>query len=140
MIAVVAALVLWVMPPAPTVMPTLIPEGCPSQPMWACYYAHGPDGAGGPVMYVRAEFGRFTEQHEVGHAYDDQMLVDGERHRIAGAMHWRLWKPEKFADFYAGCRLMIDPRNHWDRVAHVYGKWMGLRSVAARCRLIARAA
>lgn len=129
------AAVIWAVPPAPSPMPTIHYQACP-QPGWemmvGCYYGDT------DTVYLdqsRAEL-PFAYEHELGHAYDTTELVDGERVAIEKALRWRSWHVERFADWYAGCRLSIWPQQLG---LQVYWPWENLRHVAARCRLIARA-
>jgi hypothetical protein len=130
------AAVLWTLPPSPSPFPDVHLQGCPTDPTADCYIG----GAGYNDVYLTNPDNEWVVQHELGHAYDRQDLDDGERHRIARALDWRVWHPEAFADFYAGCRRALDPRDYFVREDGVYGRWHALRSVARRCRLIAVAA
>jgi hypothetical protein len=131
------AAVLWVMPVAPTPAPVVHHQvSCPGpHPDYACYVPQTNEiFLPGNTDYA------FIEQHELGHAYDRDFLDAGERHRIGVALGYRGWPEEAFADFYAGCRLRLDPRDYEFRLQHIYGAFVSVPRVAARCRMIARAA
>jgi hypothetical protein len=114
-------------------MPAVHREACPQGSAGWSSCTIGRDVYVDPFLIDGAK--PFVLQHELGHVYDREQLVAGERIRIRKVMRWARWRPEAFADFYAGCRLAMPV----DAPDTYYGKWRSLRRVAARCRLIARA-
>lgn len=100
-----------------------------------CYYEHGLDGLSPPVIYYDPSSGRFTLAHEKGHAYDAESLDDGERQRIEDVIGWPIWRPEAFADLYAGCSLGLPP--HYE--PRPYPDGVAPRRLNAICRLVQRA-
>lgn len=133
--AALAALVLWAVPPPPSPMPTVYHEPCPGRVVTSCYIDTQPVGQLYLAPGLAQDFAPQLMQHELGHAYDIRDLNDGERRRIAKVMRWRKWPEERFANFYAGCRLGYSPRTD----PRLYWPWRSFQHVAARCRLIARA-
>jgi hypothetical protein len=76
------------------------------------------------TLYYVGTLDRATKGHEVGHAVDDQLLTDGDRHYFQRLMHappgeWRTGTglqggatspSEWFADYYQAAALKLDPR------------------------------
>lgn len=127
---VLLAAVLWIVPPPPSPAPPVTQAGCPGHERKSCYEPWT------GRIYWRADQGPGMLEHERGHAYDHQELTPGERATLQRTFDWARWHPERFADFYAGCRLrsLRDVmRPHW------YGRWRDPQRIAARCRMIARA-
>lgn len=125
--------------PLPAPLPVMHPESCPADQHSACYIGPTTTSPGGDVFYEDDSLGggRFLRQHELGHAYARLMLVDGERNRITRAIGRVRWPSERFADFYAGCRLHLDPTFPEFRLG-IFGGVKAAR-VPSICRLIARA-
>lgn len=109
---------------------------CPGLPQASCYI-HGQGIYIDPELDEEAK--PFALQHEYGHAYDDLMLNDAKRQSITKAMHRKWWPIERFADFFAGCRLGL-PITIWDTplaASMVYDRVTDPYEVARVCKLIA---
>lgn len=100
-----------------------------------CFMPDGVDGQSAPVIYADFSTGPFTLQHEQGHAYDALLLDDGERARIEDVLGWPTWRPEAFANLYAGCALGLRP----DEAPWPYPEKLKVHRINAVCRLVARA-
>jgi hypothetical protein len=96
-------------------------NGTDSQlPAAAAYYP------GEDTVYFGGNLDRFTRGHELGHAFDDQVLSDGDRANIMRLMRMRgSWNQgtglsggaqspaEIFADWYGNAAIGNDPRRKW---------------------------
>lgn len=90
----------------------------------------------GTSIWVVKHADSFTVAHEIGHAYDDQVMSWPERYEFARligrplthALDWWVYKPkffqaELFADAYATCRLQMLP-NSYSTNKVSYGGWI----------------
>jgi hypothetical protein len=137
--ALAIAAVLWVVPAPPSPMPDVIRQDCPVGIDVVCFLSRGPSGR--PSVYLSNTRDEFNREHELGHAYDFEQLDDGERRAIAHALGYQAWPVEEFANFYAGCRMVVTPKRNpmYDDAKTFYGKFRSVPRIARRCRLIARA-
>jgi hypothetical protein len=108
-------------PPLPPETPRIVPSACPGLAVAGCY-----DWLTNTIY--SAGLNQYGLTHELGHAYDAQVLDDGERasfgQRIGRPhMPWEstylpdgqsdvVGLEELFADAYASCRLGWMPRRH----------------------------
>lgn len=104
------------------------------------------------TIYAPANASRFAVQHEIGHAFDEQFLDDGERNALKRAMGMPISRPwqlgtgltheglnspsERFADLYAACRLKMDPEGLWESA---YDYQPTRRSLRRACGVVRRA-
>jgi len=100
--------------PLPSPMPPVVYAPCPDDPtVEGCTYWVAPF-----TIYL-SNHRRFIREHELGHAFDQTMMSDGERNRFRTLTHQRTapwWKleegeysrasvGEQFADAYANCAI-----------------------------------
>jgi hypothetical protein len=136
-------------PPLPRSMPKIVYGHCPGlETAGGCYL--------GNTIYVLDRHSRFSIYHELGHAFDEQMMDAGERNRFAhlvgmadlkwtwaddmdGALVQAPGTPaERFADAYAACRMgLIAGAGHIWKSG--YGYYPRARQHRLICGVIARA-
>lgn len=149
-------------PPRPIPMPAITKAPCPGfgDEAAGCFYGAGDADAAGR-SYPRGEIftdgDHFTTLHELGHAFDETMMDDNERHAFAHLLirpdeYWTasytdeagrfIQSPtslaETFADAYANCRLGRSPQvgKAWEASGNYYPTLKDHRRI---CGLIARA-
>jgi hypothetical protein len=126
-------------PTAPgTVVVDLAP--CPGSAYEACW-----DAAGLHVPIARGVDVRWTLMHELGHVFDDRVLIGADRAAFKRVIRYPgAWMTgaepagERFAEAYAGCAIYS--RAPYGGLDGEYGYTAGPQTFARACALIRRAA
>ena len=104
-------------PSAPSPAPTIIRAECPYLPdfTFGCYYADSNtiylDADGSHTYEIDPKAQELMLEHELGHAWINTMLDDGERSAVMRAVGFKRWSEatdQRVADVYAICRTGVE--------------------------------